>query len=410
MVRSPAGSADLLLRNLTLIDGTRRGPQSGLDVLVRGGRVAAIGRALHPPDGAISADLAGATCLPGLIDCHVHFSLGAGPSEEQDVRDPIEIVAMRAARFVEQTLDAGFTTVRDIASREALNIHLRDAVERGIIRGPRILACGLHLCITGGHGWEFGRECDGADGTRAAVREQVKRGADVIKFMASGGVMTPGGPPKAPQFSLEELGAGVEEAHKAGRRAAAHAHAADAIRNAVMAGIDSIEHGTFITDDLIEEMRRRGTFLVPTFAAIDQLVRHAEDGGMPGYVVERALEAAAAHRDAMQRCIRAGVRIAMGTDAGSPFNLHGENAQELRLMVEAGMGPLDALRASTVDAAELCGLDRELGTVEVGKRADLLVVDGDPLLDIGLLRDRDRFVLLLRDGRVVRRSPHVVLD
>jgi imidazolonepropionase-like amidohydrolase len=265
-------------------------------------------------------------------------------------------------------------------------------------------AAGAIICMTGGHGWFIGREADGPDDVRRAVREQLKAGADCIKFTATGGGMTPGVDPRASSFTDVELAAGVDEAHKAFRRAIAHAQGNTGIKTAVRAGIDSVEHGVYLDDEVIEEMRRRGTFLVPTLVAPAMIARHGTSAGIPEYVVTKAAGVLEAHQESFRKAVRAGVRIAMGTDAGTPFNRHGENAQELSLMVEGGLSPADAIVAATRSAAELLDLVEVTGTVEPGKAADLLIVDGDPLADIRILADCDRLAGIVKDGRWIRRA------
>src|SRR5579871_466769 len=226
----------------------------GLDVRVEDGRIAAVGRGL-PRDGAEVVQAAGRTLLPGLIDCHVHLAYDGRPGEPINPVAPLPVYAWRMANNARATLRAGFTTVRDLGAPQAVNCDLMRAVESGLVEGPRVVAAGRMITMTGGHGWPIGREADGADEVRKAVREQLKAGARTIKLMASGGVMTPGVDPRSPQLGLDELSAGVEEAHKAGVKTASHAQAAAGIRNAVFAGIDSIEHGIYLEDEVIEEMK-----------------------------------------------------------------------------------------------------------------------------------------------------------
>jgi imidazolonepropionase-like amidohydrolase len=244
--------------------------------------------------------------------------------------------------------------------------------------------------MTGGHGWWFGRQADGPDEMRKAVREQLRAGADCVKFIASGGVMTPRVDPRSPQLTEEEMRAGVEEAHKAFVKAAAHAQAAEGIKNAVRAGVDSIEHGVFLDDEAVELMRERGTFLVATLVAPDGISRHGIAAGIPAFAVEKSDRIRATHQESFKRALSAGVRIAMGTDAGTPFNYHGGAARELALMVECGMRPIEALRAATHEAAGLLGILDDAGTLEAGKSGDLALVDGDPTADIAILGEPGR--------------------
>jgi imidazolonepropionase-like amidohydrolase len=393
------------LRNAVLWDGTGAPPAAGIDVLVEGGRIAAVGRGLGARVDAEVWDLGGRTLMPGLIDGHVHLTF-RGEADEVSHLAPAPVLAWNAADAARRALEAGVTAVRDLGARDAVSVLLRDAVEAGRLPGPRIRAAGQAICMTGGHGWWIGREADGADEVRKAVREQLRAGADCIKLIATGGVMTPRVDPRSPQFTEEELRAGVEEAHKAFLRVAAHAQALEGVKNAVRAGVDSIEHGIYLDDEVVEEMKRRGTFLVPTLVAPHHISRHGLAAGIPAYMVEKSDRVREAHRESFRRAVRAGVRVAMGTDAGTPFNRHGANAEEIALMVEAGMPTAAALLAATRHAAELLDLLDQTGTVEPGKAADLIVVDGDPLADVRVLCDPARIVAVLRAGRWAKQAMH----
>ncbi len=394
----------LLLRNATVFDGTGAPPRSGLDVLVEGDRIAAVGSDLAARADAEALDLTGRTLMPGLIDCHVHLTFMGDPNEVSPAT-PVPVLAWNAAENARHTLEAGVTAVRDLGAREAVAILLRDAVAAGRLPGPHIRAAGAAICMTGGHGWWIGRLADGADEVRRAVREQLRAGADCIKLIATGGVMTPGVDPRSPQLTEEELRAGVEEAHKAFQKVGSHAQATAGIKNAVRAGVDSIEHGIYLDDEAIAEMKARGTFLVPTLVAPENISRHGVKAGIPAYMVEKSDRAREAHRESFRLAVRAGVRIAMGTDAGTPFNRHGANAEEIALMVECGLPPRDALVAATRNAAELLDMLDDAGTIAPGKRADLLIVDGDPLADVRVLCDPTRIIAVLKAGAWATRGP-----
>ena len=291
------------------------------------------------------------------------------------------------------------TTVRDLGGREYAELAVRDAVRAGVIAGPRVLCAGRAVCITGGHGWRLlGRQADGADDLRRAVREQLRAGADVIKLVATGGVMTPGVDPRAAQLTLEELRAGVDEAHRARRRAAAHAMADEGIAWCLDAGIDTIEHGVFLTDALAARMARQGTALVATLVAPHAIVEGGLDAGIPAFAVTKSVALRERHLESFRLALRAGVVIAAGTDAGTPLNPHGTIVPELALMVAAGMEPLQALRAATSDAARALGLEAETGSVAPGLVADLIAVEGDPATDVKAL---DAIRLVIADGRTV---------
>jgi len=399
-----ADDRQTLLRNATLFDGSGAPPRPGVDLLLAGGRIAAVGTDATPRAGATVIDLAGRTVMPGLIDCHVHITFRGDPDEVSPTV-PVPVLAWNAAENARRTLEAGVTAVRDLGAREAVNVHLRDAIEAGRLPGPRVRAAAAAICMTGGHGWWIGRQADGADDVRRAVREQLRAGADCIKLIATGGVMTPRVDPRSAQLTEEELRAGVEEAHKAFVRVASHAQATAGIRNAIRAGVDSIEHGIYLDDEVIEEMRVRGTVLVPTLAAPHNISTGGLAAGIPVYMVEKSDRVREAHRESFQRAYRAGVRIAMGTDAGTPLNRHGENAQEVVLMVQWGMSPTDALVAATRTAADLLDILTDTGTVEAGKAADLIIIDGDPVADVALLTRPEGIVGVLRNGVWARRSP-----
>jgi imidazolonepropionase-like amidohydrolase len=387
-----------LVRAGRFFDGTGSEPISGIAVELRDGRVARIGADLQPADGAQVVDEPDATLLPGLIDCHVHLTLSASGNWIGEMNDSVPTLTLRAATFARRTLLGGITTVRTLGGPHGIEVALKQAIESGLVEGPRMLCAGKIICITGGHGHWTGREADGPEDVRKAVREQLKAGADLIKFTATGGVMTPGIGAFGASFTLEELTAGAEEAHKNGRRATAHALGGAGIRNAVLAGCDSVEHGADIDDELARLMRERGTVLVPTVSALNAFVTVGAARGAPDWAVAKAQEVAPIHEASFKRAVETGVTVAMGTDAGTPFNEHGANAQEVPLMVERGMSPREALVAATRNAARLLGLDQEIGTLESGKRADAILVRGNPLDDPALLRERSNILAVFKDG------------
>lgn len=390
----------IVIRDVAVFDGDAGKLLPGSSVRIEAGRIVAVGADV-PQDGARVIEGMGRTLLPGLIDCHVHLTFKADPNEPMFNQETGATYVLRAAANARKTLAAGFTTVRDLAAPQAVNCDLAKAIAEGLIEGPRVVAAGRNVTMTGGHGWTMGREADGPDEVRKAVREQLKAGARVIKFMASGGVMTPGVDPRSPQLGPDELAAGIEEAHKAGVKAAAHAQSAQGIRNAVQAGIDSIEHGIYLEHDVIDEMVRRGTFLSATLAAPLNIIKLGLAAGVAPHAVEKSEMVSESHRASFRAAAKAGVRLVMGTDAGTPGNRHGENTQEIRLMVEEGLSPAQALVAATSNAAELLGLKDETGAIKPGLAADLLLVDGDPLAGVAILQQPERLHLLLKQGRIV---------
>jgi imidazolonepropionase-like amidohydrolase len=377
----------------TLHDNVGEPKRNGV-LLVSDGRVASVGGPETPiPDGARTID---APCvIPGLINAHVHLEMrGEAQTTTVFVLTTPTQRALATADNARKTLEAGVTTVRDLGSTERLAIDLRDAVAAGTLAGPTIVAAGRAVCMTGGHGWFIGREADGELSVRIAVREQRRDGADCIKFIATGGVLTKGAVPGIEQLSEDELRAGIEEAHKHGMRCAAHAIGLGGIKNAVRAGIDSIEHGHLIDDEGVALMAERGTYLVPTLAAIVKIVEGGDDAGMPEFVLRKARAIAEHAETNLRRALAAGVRFAGGSDAGTPFNLHENYYVELELMQSMlGMSARDALRASTATAAALLDVDR--GTLAPGAVADLVILRDDIASDARPFRDP---LAVVKDG------------
>ena len=388
--------------NATVFDGRRvRRKQS---VLFDEGGIrwmGAHGRAPRDAKQARDVDGAGKTLLPGLIDTHVHLQFDGGSDFEKESNEltTAGFAAVKAIVNAKRHLDAGVTTVRDLGGMGGASVDVARAVAAGLVPGPRILAAGHALTVTGGHGHNvaFAREVDGGDAMRRAVREEVRHVATTIKLIATGGVLTPGIPASFTAFTPEELEAAVREAHQRDHPVAAHAIGAEGIRAAVVAGVDSIEHCNQLTPATAREMVARGTFRSPTICAIRGILDNPDE--VPGYAVEKARgieeDSKASHRTALA----AGVRHVCGTDAGTPFNAHGDFARELALMVEHGLSPMQALVAATSAAAENLGLGHDLGTLAVGKLADLVLVDGDPVADITAT---GRVVLVVKDGIVHR--------
>jgi imidazolonepropionase-like amidohydrolase len=376
----------MILNNVRLIDGTGRVWERAA-IHVEGTKIAAVTAPVAPPVEDEVLDLQGKTVIPGLINCHTHVCLdgSADPITALTARTPTENVLI-AAQHAADALRAGVTTVRDCAGWEYVDLHLKKAIRAGLATGPRMLVSGKGLTMTGGHGHQFGREVDGADEARKAAREQLKAGADLIKVVATGGVLTPGVEPGAAQLTYKELKAAIAEAKKAGRTTAAHAQGTTGIKNAVRAGISSIEHGFFLDQEAIEMMLDRGTYLVPTLGPVHQIVQGGPDAGIPAFVLEKVERVKEAHLDSFIRAWKAGVPIGAGNDAGTPFNRADDLAIELECMVRAGLSPAEALDTAHRSAAALLRMEDQIGTVEAGKLADLVILDADPLADVGNLR------------------------
>ncbi|HKW90282.1 MAG TPA: amidohydrolase family protein [Methylomirabilota bacterium] len=396
-----ANTETLVLSGARIIDGTGVEPARGRSVVVEKGMITAVVDDARAPRGT-GVDLAGHTLLPGLINCHVHLCLGAEPDPVRPLREePLGMTAIKAVLRARQTAEAGVTTVRDLGGRDYVEIAVRRAIQEGLVTGPRIVAAGRPVCMTGGHGHWLAREADGPDDARKAVREQLKAGADVIKIIATGGVLTPGVEPGSPQLTLDEMRAAIEEARKAGRRTAAHAMATSGIGDAIAAGITSIEHGIYLTDEIVARMRRDGTFLVPTLNAPAAIATGGLAAGIPEYAVRKSEVVIPPHVASFQLAHRAGVRIAAGADSGTPLNFHGSLLPELELMSKYGMTPLEAIRAATVTAADCLGLGSVTGRIAPGYAADLIAVAGDPAERLSALAD---LRLVLINGRTVRRD------
>lgn len=386
--------------NVTVFDGGAVRRRAG--VLVSDGLVDWVGPHARAPRAARAADEvdgAGKTLTPGLIDVHVHLCFDGSADFAREARETTSdaAAAVKAVRNAAITLAHGVTTVRDLGGRGDAAVQVGHAVDQGRIPGPRILAAGRALTVTGGHGHSvgFAREVDGPDAVRRAVREEIKAGAVAIKVIATGGVLTPGIAADLTAFTPEELEAAVDEAHTWGRGVAAHAIGPAGIIRAVAAGVDSIEHGSMLTAEGVRLMKERRTYHVPTISAIRGMVEHP--GEVPAYAFEKANALAEVAREAFRRSVRAGVPIACGTDAGTPFNPHGNTPAEIVRMVDWGLPPLRALRAATSDAAALLRRP-ELGTVAAGVPADLVVFDQDPLEDIGAVT---KPALVMKAGAIV---------
>ena len=344
-------------------------------------------------------DFSGKTIIPGLIDAHTHICFEPAADtlnilvEESDAK-----TALKAGKHCKQTLEAGFTTIRDVGGKNYIDLDVRNAINNGDIPGPRILSSGKSLTMTGGHGWPIGEEVDGISELKWGARKQIKNGVDLIKLMATGGVLTEGVEPGSPQLTVEEMEAAIKEANKADRKTAAHAQGNTGIKNAIKAGIDSIEHGVFLDQEAIEMMVENDVYLVPTLTAIYWMAEKGVEAGIPDYAVRKSKTILKSHIESFKQALKYGVKIAMGTDAGSPFNYHGENSLELVFMVKYGMTEMDAIKSATIVAAELLGLVGKIGTVETGKKADLVVLDKNPLENIENIKSVHQ---VYKDGRAI---------
>jgi imidazolonepropionase-like amidohydrolase len=414
LVAAQPAPSTIAIRAQRLFDGRSDSVTTDAVVLVQGSRITAAGARLAVPPGAQVVDLGDATILPGFIDAHTHVTDESSDDWNSDMvaglRRTVPEATLRAAEFARRTVLAGFTTVRDVGAGDYIDVGLRNAIASGLVVGPRMLVSVHALGARGGHcdatGFpyeRFGPEpgiasgiASGPEQFRDAVRFQIKYGADAIKVCATGGVLSLGDDVGAPQLTQAEMDALVEESHRLGRRTAAHAHGAEGAKVAIRAGIDSIEHGSFLDDESVRMMKEKGTYLVPTLMAGEYAGGRKATRKYPPEIASKALQALDGRSSAFKRAVAAGVKIAFGTDSGvSP---HGRNAEEFALMVEHGLSPAAALRTSAA-AAALLGVDRVTGTIEAGKEADIVAVPGDVLQNI-TATERVRFVM--KGGRIIR--------
>jgi imidazolonepropionase-like amidohydrolase len=406
----------IYIRAGRLFDATSDQLRENMVIVVAGDRIQNIGpaSAISIPADASVVDLSHATVLPGLIDCHTHLGARADRYDEiYNFKDTPFQSAFAGVVNARRTLEAGFTSVRDVGSLPFLAVDLRNSINEGLIPGPRIVASGPAITITGGHGdlnnfspqtrvTMFPEErdfsiADGVDQVRHVVRAQVKYGVDVIKILATGGVLSKGDSPGAPQFTLEELKAAADEAHMAGRKIAAHAHGTQGIKNAILAGIDSIEHASLIDDEGIRLAKDRGVYLVMDIYNDDYILGKAVEFGLPKENVEKEKMVGRLQRENFQKAVKGGAKMAFGTDAG--VYPHGDNAKQFFYMVKFGLTPAQAIRAATSSAADLIGRSKDVGTLEPGKFADVIAVTGDPLQDVRAL---ENVGFVMKGGEVVK--------
>lgn len=377
-------------------------------ILIEDERITAVGANVTVPAGAEVIDLKAMTLLPGLIDSHTHLTFEPGIGGVAGLTKSVPRQTLTGAKNARLTLMAGFTTVRNLGAAGYSDTALRDAINAGDVPGPRIVASGPSLGITGGHcddnylPWEYQHKADGvADGVANVMgktREVIKYGANVIKFCSTGGVLSLGDDPKAAEFTFEEMKAIVAEAHRLGRKVAAHAHGGEGLKQAVLAGVDSIEHGTYIDDEGIKLMKEKGTYLVPTIYLTEWFMENQAKLGLPPQIIAKANAVMPAMKKNLTHAIQQGVPVAFGTDAA--VYPHGLNAREFAVLVRMGLTPLQAIQTATVHASKLLDRADSIGAVEAGKYADLIAVEGDPIKDVTEL---ERIKFVMKGGVVVKK-------
>src|SRR6266550_4607877 len=424
-VAAQAADQIIVLKAERMFDGKSKTLVQNGVVIVQGNAIVDVGSNLPVPDSAKVIDLGDATLSPGFMDAHTHLTLDY--SGDYNLRRLHELdlnvseQSIRATTFARATVEAGFTTVRDlgsrfVGSREFVDVALRNSINKGVIVGPRMLVATKGIGATGGHfdptsgfrDFLFGREPDYSDGIadgpeeiRKAVRFEVKNGADVIKGAVSGGVLSLADEVDTPQLTPAEMAALVDESHRLRKKVAVHCHGDQAAREAIEAGVDSIEHGSFMKPETLTRMKNKGTFLTPTLMATEWIMSKLDN--YPPALQAKAKAAGAARSDMFRNAVKMGVKISFGTDAA--VFPHGQNAKEFKLMVDLGMTPIDALKSATANDAELLGIAQKVGTLEKGKLADIVAMPGDPASDITAT---ERVFFVMKEGKIVRNGPPIV--
>ena len=417
-----ADQTTIVLKAARMFDGKSKALVQNAVVIVQGDKIVDVGSNLPVPDGARVVDLGDATLSPGFMDAHTHLTLDFSGNYNQRRLHELDLnvseQAIQATAYARATVEAGFTTVRDlgsrfVGSREFVDVALRNSINKGVIVGPRMLVATKGIGATGGHfdptsgfrDFLFGREADYTDGIangpdeiRKAVRFEVKNGADVIKAAVSGGVLSLADEVDTPQLTPAEMSALVDESHRLRKKVAVHCHGDQAAREAIEAGVDSIEHGSFMKPETLTRMKNKGTFLTPTLMATEWIMSKIDN--YPSALQAKAKAAGAARSEMFRNAVKMGVRISFGTDAA--VFPHGQNAKEFKLMVDLGMTPIDALKSATANDAELLGLVQKVGTLEKGKLADIVAVPGDPTADITAT---ERVSFVMKEGKIIRNGP-----
>lgn len=382
----------LYIHAQTLIDGISDAPKKDQLIIIEDDKIIQIEEYHEINEDVIHANVV----TPGFFNCHVHILYPVG--FKFDTQFSLMEKAFYAQKHCKEYLESGVTFIRVVGTEENYDLQIKEAIENHVIEGPHMYCAGKVICMTGGHGWQEGIEADGKDACLKAVRTQLRSGVDLIKIMATGGVMTKGVEPGNAQFTVDEMKVMIEEAHKAGRKTATHAQGLQGIKNALYAGIDSIEHGCFLDDECLERMKEQNTFLVPTLCAPQCIIDKGVENGVAQYMVDKTLKVKDAHIESVKKAYEKGIPIALGTDAGTPFNYHNNTAYEMELLARLNIPNMDILKMATINSARCVGVEKDYGSIEVGKQADLVCLNENPLENISNVRKINR---VIQSGKIV---------
>lgn len=382
----------LYIHAQTLIDGISDAPKKDQLIIIEDDKIIQIEEYHEINEDVIHENVV----TPGFFNCHVHILYPVG--FKFDTQFSLMEKAFYAQKHCKEYLESGVTFIRVVGTEENYDLQIKEAIENHVIEGPHMYCAGKVICMTGGHGWQEGIEADGKDACLKAVRTQLRSGVGLIKIMATGGVMTKGVEPGNAQFTVDEMKVMIEEAHKAGRKTATHAQGLQGIKNALYAGIDSIEHGCFLDDECLERMKEQNTFLVPTLCAPQCIIDKGVENGVAQYMVDKTLKVKDAHVESVKKAYEKGIPIALGTDAGTPFNYHNNTAYEMELLARLNIPNMDILKMATINSARCVGVEKDYGSIEVGKQADLVCLNENPLENISNVRKINR---VIQSGKIV---------
>lgn len=382
----------LYIHAQTLIDGISDAPKLDQLITVEDDKIIKIKDYHEINEDVIHENVV----TPGFFNCHVHIMYPVGFSFDKEFSLIEKIFC--AQKHCQEYLESGVTFIRVVGTENNYDLQIKEAIQNNDFQGPHMYCAGKVICMTGGHGWQEGIEADGKDACLKAVRTQLRSGVDLIKMMATGGVMTKGVEPGNAQFSVDEMKVMIEEAHKAGRKTATHAQGLQGIKNALYAGIDSIEHGCFLDEECLELMKEQNTFLVPTLCAPQCIIDKGVENGVAKYMVDKTLKVKDAHVKSVKKAYEKGIQIALGTDAGTPFNYHNNTAYEMELLARLSISNMDILKIATINSARCVGVEKDYGSIEVGKQADLVCLNENPLDNISNVRKINR---VIQSGKIV---------